>query len=127
MLSLIPTLKLILDFHLSLDCQENNEQAAAAVLGYTQQIWDNASGKEKQPASARKHWAQLTDAEKAAAMVLGYTGDTWDGKGGKKGKKHQPASAKKYWAELTSCGESPAVAQPLSGHICTCIYTHSNI
>ena len=81
----------------------NSEQDAAAVLGYTQVIWDNESGKEKQPASAKKYWAQLTDAEKAAAVVLGYTGGTWDGKGGK------PESANKYWAELTSCGRSRAI------------------
>ena len=73
-------------------------------MGYTQQSWDDESGKEKQPASAKKYWAKLTDAEKAAAMVLGYTERIWD----KGGKKDQPASADKYWAELTSC-ESIAV------------------
>ena len=103
MLSLIPTLKLILDFHLSLDCQENNEQAAAAVLGYTRVIWDNMSGKEKQPASAKKHWDKLSHRERAAATFLGYTGKIWDNKSK---KENQPASANKYWAQLTtSCGE----------------------
>ena len=77
-----------------------NEQKAAAALGYTQLIWDNVSGKEKQPASVDKRWAKLTDSEKAAAVVLGYTEKIWD----KGGTKDQPASAGKYWAELSSCG-----------------------
>ena len=71
------------------------------MLGYTQVLWDNKSGKEKKPASADKYWSKLTDQEKAAAVVLGYTGSSWD----KGGKKYQPASASKYWTELTSCGK----------------------
>ena len=91
----------------------NNEQAAAAVLGFTQVAWDNLSGKVQQPASAHETWSQLTDAEKAAAMGLGYTKKIWDNQSG---KEKYPASANKYWSELTSCGESRAVAHPLSGH-----------
>ena len=53
------------------------QQQAAVVLGYTQVSWDNASGKEAQPASASKKWANLTTAEKSAATVLGYTEQTW--------------------------------------------------
>ena len=81
------------------------------MLGYTQKNWDNP--KEKQPASAEKYWAELTDSERAAAAVLGYTGKIWDNDSG---TEKQPASADKYWIELTSCGESRAVAHPLSGH-----------
>ena len=79
-----------------------DEQAAATALGYTQVLWDNASGKEKQPASADKAWAELTPKERAAATVLGYTAKSWDNESG---AEPQPASADKYWAELTSCGE----------------------
>jgi len=64
--------------------------------------WDNKSGKENQPPSAKKQWDKLTHIERAAAVALGYTGSMWD----KGGKKHQPASASKYWAELTSCGDN---------------------
>ena len=72
------------------------------MLGYTQVSWDNKSGKEKQPASADKAWAELTRSERAAVMVLGYTATTWDNESGSEPK---PASAKKYWAELRACGE----------------------
>ena len=81
----------------------NSEQKAAQVLGYTQVAWDNASGKERQPASADKYWANLTDSEKAAAVVLGYNGTIWDDESG---SEPQPVSAIKYWDELTSCGEA---------------------
>ena len=47
-------------------------QQAAVLLGYTQVSWDNASGKEAQPASASKKWGDLTAQEKSAATVLGY-------------------------------------------------------
>ena len=72
------------------------------MLGYTQVSWDNESGEEKQPASADKYWANLTDSEKAAARVLGYTEKAWDDESG---SEAQPASAIKHWDELTSCGE----------------------
>ena len=87
----------------------DSEQAAARVLGYTQVSWDNASGKEKQPSSAKKHWAKLSHIERVAAVVLGYTGSMWD----KGGKKYQPVSASKYWAGLTSCGEDRSVSHDL--------------
>ena len=83
------------------------------MLGFTQKNWDNQSGKEEQPASAYKYWAELTDSERAAAAVMGYTGKIWDNASG---EEEQPASADKYWLELTSCGESRAFAHPLSGH-----------
>ena len=75
---------------------------AAGILGYTQVSWDNGSGKEKQPVSADKHWAALTQHERAAAMVLGYTRTMWDNKSGSASK---PASVDKHWAELSACGE----------------------
>ena len=78
---------------------------AAGVLGYTQKIWDNQSGKEEQPASAYKYWTELTDSERAAAAVMGYTGEIWNNDSGNEKK---PASAGKSWSELTSCGESRA-------------------
>lgn len=64
------------------------------MLGYTQVSWDDESGRELQPPSSEKYWAQLTDKERAAATVLGYTKAIWN----------QPASVDKYWNELTSCG-----------------------
>ena len=36
------------------------EKAAAVVFGYTGKTWDNASGKETQPTSADKSWAELS-------------------------------------------------------------------
>merc|ERR1712032_1046266 len=79
-----------------------SEQAAAKLLGYMQTTWDNLSGKQKQPSSADKYWAQLTSREKAAAGVLGYIAKVWDNSSG---KEKQPASASKYWAKLSACGK----------------------
>ena len=56
---------------------EMSLQQAAALLGYTQASWDNASGAEAQPASASKKWADLNQTERSAAAVLGYTEQTW--------------------------------------------------
>ena len=81
----------------------NSEQKAAQVLGYNQVSWDNASGEERQPASADKYWANLTQSEKAAAVLLGYNGTIWDNDSG---SEPQPVSAIKHWDELTSCGET---------------------
>ena len=73
---------------------------AAKVLGYTQLSWDNKSGKEKQPATAKKYWDGLTEAQRLAAIALGYNGKIWD-----KDKKLPPAM-EKHWAKLTtSCGD----------------------
>ena len=72
------------------------------MLGYIQVSWDDASGEETQPASADKHWANLTESEKAAAVFLGYNGTIWDNDSG---SEPQPASDIKHWDELTSCGE----------------------
>ena len=54
-----------------------SQQQAAKLLGYTQISWDNASGKEAQPASVSKKWTDLTAQERLAATVLGYTESTW--------------------------------------------------
>ena len=54
-----------------------SEQQAAVLLGYTQVSWDNASGKEAQPASASTKWTDLTTQERLVATVLGYTEQTW--------------------------------------------------
>ena len=85
------------------------------MLGYTQVLWDNASGKERQPASADKYWASLTESEKAAAVLLGYNGTIWDNESG---SDPQPVSAIKHWDELTSCGEA---------EIHFCVLCHSRL
>lgn len=54
-----------------------SQQQAAALLGYTQDSWDNKLGNETQPVSASKNWTELTDTEKSATLVLGYTKETW--------------------------------------------------
>ena len=53
------------------------QQEAAALLGYTQVSWDNASGKEVQPETASKKWTDLTTIQKSSALVLGYNEKTW--------------------------------------------------
>ena len=70
-----------------------SQQQAAVVLGYTQVSWDNASGKEVQPASASKTWTGLTAQEKSAATVLRYTASTWS---------TISATKKTPWSDLTS-------------------------
>ena len=96
-----------------------NEQVAAGVLGYTEVSWDNFSGKEPQPSSADKYWAQLTDKEKAAARVLGYTGKIWDNESG---AETQPTSASNYWADLRVCGENCLILYPpLIGLLSRCL------
>ena len=86
-----------------------SEQAAAKLLGFIQTTWDNLSGKQKQPSSADKYWAQLTSAEKAAAGLLGYIAKVWDNASG---KEKQPASASKYWAKLSACGDNCCCCSP---------------
>lgn len=51
-----------------------DQKKAAAVLGYTKEIWD---GEGETPAS-EKDWEELTPAEKEAAKALGYTESKWD-------------------------------------------------
>ena len=80
----------------------NSEQAAAAVLGYTQASRDNDSGQEPQPFSSYKFWSSLSDNEKVAAVLLGYTDKSWDNESG---LEPQPALLDKQWAELTACGK----------------------
>ena len=80
-----------------------SEQAAAALLGYTQISWDDVSGKEIRPASAKKYWSKLAKYEKQAAMALGYTQKLWDNASG---KETQPPADSKYWHELTDCGKN---------------------
>ena len=79
-----------------------SEQNAAVTLGYTRLSWDNVSGKEEQPDSAAKAWADLTREEQAAAVALGYMETIWDNKSG---KEKEPDSAAKFFAELTTCGQ----------------------
>ena len=90
----------------------NSEQKAAGVLGYTQVMWDNESGKAPQPSSSDKAWAALTEQEKEAAVVLGYTEIIWNDHSG---FESQPASADKHWMELTVCGERGGAFVP---HTC---------
>ena len=70
-------------------------------MGYTQVSWDNDSGQERQPISATKSWAALTNDEKQAAVLLGYTQQSWDNESG---LEQQPHSSFKSWRELTACG-----------------------
>ena len=49
-------------------------KAAAEVLGYNKNAWDN----DKEPPTTDKYWAKLTPAEQQAAAKLGYTQETWD-------------------------------------------------
>lgn len=49
-------------------------QKAAAILGYTKEIWD----KDKDPESFESDWDELTPEEQNAAAVLGYNQLTWD-------------------------------------------------
>ena len=63
--------------------------------------WDNDSGKEPQPASSSKQWAELTDAEKTAVVALGYSQLSWD--------YPWPAAAEKYFADLSAAEQAAAV------------------
>ena len=92
---------LALTFTFTLTPACNSEQAAAAVLGFSQAAWDNLSGQERQPWSASKSWLELSVNEKIAAVLLGYTQRSWDNDSG---SEPQPASAVKRWTELTACG-----------------------
>mmetsp|Transcript_10087 Transcript_10087/g.24072 ORF Transcript_10087/g.24072 Transcript_10087/m.24072 type:complete len:1132 (-) Transcript_10087:2194-5589(-) len=49
-------------------------QKAAAVLGYTQTMWDGS----KEPKTCDKDWKDLTMDEKIAARKLGYDEKNWD-------------------------------------------------
>ena len=69
-----------------------SEQQAAVLLGYTQVSWDNASGKEAQPASASTKWTALTAQERLAATVLRYTEQTW---------RAVSVTKKTPWSDLT--------------------------
>ena len=81
-----------------IDCV--SERTAAQQLGYTQVSWDNDSGKEPQPASSSKKWADFTDVEKKAAVVLGYSQLSWD--------YPWPATADKHFAKLTVIEQAAA-------------------
>ena len=52
----------------------SNVQAAAAVLGYDQNSWDN----DGSPPACDMEWAQLSPEQQAAATTLGYTPASWD-------------------------------------------------
>ena len=36
------------------------EKEAAVILGYTEIVWDDKSGIEREPVSALKYWSELT-------------------------------------------------------------------
>ena len=77
------------------------EKQAAQQLGYTQVTWDNDSGKEPQPASSSKAWAELTDVERNAAVALGYSQLSWD--------YPWPPAADTHFAKLTSIKRAAAI------------------
>ena len=77
-----------------------SERTAAQQLGFTQVSWDDESGKEPQPASSSKQWADLTAVEKKAAVALGYSQLSWD--------YPWPAAADKAFAELTAAQQTAA-------------------
>ena len=78
-----------------------NERMAIEKMGHTQASWDNESGKEPQPASSSKAWADLTAVEKQAAVVLGYDELSWD--------FPWPATVSKQFAQLTAAEQAAAV------------------
>ena len=69
--------------------------------------WDNDSGKEPQPASSSKQWAELTDAEKTAVVALGYSQLSWD--------YPWPAAAEKYFADLSAAEQAAAAISQIVG------------
>ena len=97
-----------------------SEQQAAVLLGYTQVSWDNASGKEAQPASASKKWTDLTGEEKSAATVSGYTESTW---------RTVSATKKTPWSDLAvTIGEGVCcVAYWLFNNHCRVLPLHVNL
>ena len=99
-----------------------SEQAAAALLGYTQTSWDDVSGKEIQPASSKKYWAKLAKHEQLAAMALGYTRKSWDNVSG---RETQPPADSKYWHELKDCGKNLWPLLPVLGTYNTTV-THKS-
>merc|ERR1719502_1114892 len=70
-----------------------DEQAAAAALGFTQETWDDESA--GQPPCTELDWADLTPNQRTAAETLGYTQRSWDDE-----SAPQPPSADKDWADL---------------------------
>ena len=89
------------------------------MLGHDQVSWDNDSGRERQPWSSIKSWAQLSANEKQAAELLGYTRKNWDNESG---SERQPASASKTWAELTACIEIPNPHAPAFCPLDICLF-----
>lgn len=49
-------------------------KAAAAVLGFTQKLWDE----DDEPDACDEYWKDLTPAQQQAATVLGYNKKSWD-------------------------------------------------
>jgi hypothetical protein len=49
-------------------------QAAAGILGYTEEIWDD----DEEPSSSERRWDKLSPEEQRAAQVLGYNQVRWD-------------------------------------------------
>lgn len=70
------------------------QQAAAQILGYDQESWDNALD----VTSSSLEWDQLSHYQQTAATVLGYDSSTWeavpvaDADAGKKGPNAEPAA-----------------------------------
>ncbi len=50
-------------------------KAAAAFLGYNEDMWENDTCPD---GLAESSWADLTDEQKAAAATLGYDEALWD-------------------------------------------------
>ncbi|KAL3784819.1 hypothetical protein HJC23_013859 [Cyclotella cryptica] len=63
-------------------------QAAALLLGYTKNIWNQ----DKEPNEAEKSWQELTPDQQAAANVLGYDEDMWNSDGSVPGGKRKSGS-----------------------------------
>eukprot|EP00548_Thalassiothrix_antarctica_P000848 CAMPEP_0194146088 /NCGR_PEP_ID=MMETSP0152-20130528/19560_1 /TAXON_ID=1049557 /ORGANISM="Thalassiothrix antarctica, Strain L6-D1" /LENGTH=70 /DNA_ID=CAMNT_0038846509 /DNA_START=61 /DNA_END=273 /DNA_ORIENTATION=- len=54
---------------------EDEVKAAAEVLGYTQEMWDN----DEEPEDIEdEDWDDLDKKQQEAAKVLGYTKEGWD-------------------------------------------------
>ena len=83
------------------------EQAAAAVLGYSAQVWD-AGGDTT--ATTAQPWASLQNEERIAAQRLGYTEPVWEKEGGM-----QQASEAAFDQEMMgglNVNDSPPPAAP---------------
>ena len=62
---------------LTLLLSRTETQAAALVIGWTKETWDDDWHIRDFPIE-HKYWSELTDEQKAAATHFGYTRITWD-------------------------------------------------